>query len=52
MAFMTFESTQIECIHMDNQIWVRGVQIGEALEYTNRMHSHGQPDLGKRRSDW
>lgn len=35
MAFMNFESTQIECIHMDNQIWVRGVQIGEALEYKN-----------------
>ena len=35
MEKMTFDNTQIEFIRHENQIWVRGTQIGAALGYTN-----------------
>lgn len=33
MEKMTFDNTQIEFIRHENQIWVRGTQIGAALGY-------------------
>ena len=35
MEKMTFDNTQIEFIRHENQIWVRGTQIGSALGYDN-----------------
>lgn len=33
MNNMTFDNTEIEFIQIDNQVWVRGPQIGAALGY-------------------
>ncbi|WP_051228294.1 BRO-N domain-containing protein [Oceanospirillum beijerinckii] len=35
MEKMAFENTDIEFLRIDNQIWVRGTQIGDALDYEN-----------------
>ena len=35
MEKMTFEDAEIEFIRIDNQIWVRGYQIGTALGYSD-----------------